>query len=116
MESSTKTRGKGDYDLYTFEVVASKVESSTVLFELKTMSSFGAFAEPEVYELCSLEAVLKLYGGLELPDPTTVVFRSWRRMVIIQKEIPRIGFVCNESDELRVDLGHETGHTRYRGI
>jgi len=59
------------------------------------MSSCGAPAEPEVYELCSLEAVLKLYGGLELPDPTTVVvLRSWRRITIMQKEIPRMGFVC----------------------
>jgi len=71
------------------------VESSTVRFELKTMSSFGAFAEPEAYELCSLEAVLKLYGGLEWPEPTTVdVLRSWRRIIIIQKEIPRTGLVC----------------------
>jgi len=87
--------GRSDHDIYTFEAVASKVESSTVRFELKTMSSFGALTEPEAYELCSLEAVLKLYGGLELPDPTTVVVpRSWRRMIIMQKEIPRIGLVC----------------------
>ena len=80
---------------HTFEAVASKVESSTVRFELKTMSSFGVLTEPEVYELCSLEAVLKLYGGLEFPDPTTVaVPRSWRRMIIMQKEIPRMGLVC----------------------
>ena len=87
-------RGRGGCDLYTFEAVASKVVSSTVRFELKTMSSFCTFVEPAVYELCSLEAVLKLNGGLEFPDATTVVWlRSWRRMIIMQKEIPRTGLV-----------------------
>jgi len=88
--------GRDNYDSYTFEVVVSKVESSTVRFELKTMSSFGEFVEPAVYELFSLEAALKLltYDGLVFPDPTTVVLlRSWRRMIIMQKEIPRTGLV-----------------------
>ena len=82
---------------YTFEPAVSKVESSTVCFELKTMTSFGEFVEPRWDELCSLEAVLKLLtnDGLELPDPATVVLlRSWRRMIIMQKEIPRTGLVC----------------------
>jgi hypothetical protein len=89
---------------YTLEAVESKVESkvesSTVRLELKTISSFCVFVEPAVYELCSLdcpfEAVLKLlkYDGLALPDPTTVVLsRSCRRMVIMQKAIPRTGLV-----------------------
>jgi len=95
---STKLGLKDKHDLYTLEVVVSKVESSTVRFGLKTISSFGAFTEPEVYEFCSLEAVLKLLAydadGLVLPDPTTVVlFLSWRRMIIMQKAIPRMGLV-----------------------
>lgn len=77
-------------------MVASKVELSTVRFGLKTMGSCGMFEESDC-ELCSLEAVLKLptYDCLGVSDPITVFLsRSWRRMIIMQKEIPRTGLVC----------------------
>jgi len=58
-EEDEKAR-KGEYSLYTLEAVVSKVESSTVHFEVKTISSFGVFMEPAVYELRSLEVAMKL--------------------------------------------------------
>jgi len=88
---------RGGYSFYTVGAVVSKVGSLTVRFELKTISSFGAFGEPAVSGLCSLGATLKLltHGGLALPNPiTAALFRSWRRMIIMQKEIPRTGLVC----------------------
>ena len=76
------------------------------------------FMEPAAYAACPLEAALTLlkHGSSALSDPTTVVFpRSWRRMVIMQKEIPRIGLVYIVRGELPVAFwarGH--GHTGYR--
>jgi len=74
-----------------------KAESPAVPSELKTITSFDVFVEPAVYELRSLEAAMKVltYDGLMLPDSTTItLFPSWRRMIIVQKHIPRTGVVC----------------------
>ena len=48
-------------------------------------------------EPCPLAVAFKSprYDGLGFPGPTRVVFfQGWRRIIIIQKEIPRMGSVC----------------------
>ena len=72
------------------------MESSTVCFELKTMISFRTSMWPAVYDEGPPEGALMSlrYDDLALPDPTTVAFLRWSRMVIMQKEIPRMGLVC----------------------
>jgi hypothetical protein len=90
-------RRSNGYYFYTLEVVVSKVESPTVCFELKTMILFRMSMWPAVYDEGPPEGASTSlrYDDLALPDPTTVAFlRSWSRMVIMQKEIPRMGLVC----------------------
>jgi len=90
---NTELGRRDEHDLYTLESVVSKAESPAVRFELKTISSFGVFPEP----VRSLEVVTKvlMYDGLKLLDPTVVtLFLDWRRMIIMQKHIPRTGLVC----------------------
>jgi hypothetical protein len=76
--------GKECDGFYTSEAVVLMVR-----FELDAVSSFGEFSEPAVYKLCSLAAASKLprYDGF-------LFSRSWRRIIITQKEIPRIGLAC----------------------
>jgi hypothetical protein len=96
-KSSRKMRRSNGYYFYTLEVVVSKVESPTVCFELKTMILFRMSMWPAVYDEGPPEGASTSlrYDDLALPDPTTVAFlRSWSRMVIMQKEIPRMGLVC----------------------
>ena len=89
----------------------SKMGPSTVRFELDAVSSFGVFSEPAVCKPCSLVAVLKLprYDGFAFPDLIMAILsRSWRRIMIIQKEIPRIGLLCIVGALSRErPLGHE---------
>ena len=85
------------YGSYTLEAIVSKVESSTHWFELKTISSPGAFSEKGVYGPRSLVVALKLltHSGFACRGPARLVFfRSWRRMIIAQEEIPRMGLDC----------------------